>query len=36
MIEELYQQTLKNYQEYLDLVWDVYNAKNYGFLYIRL
>ncbi len=34
--EELYQQALQNYYSYLDLVWDIYNAEQYGVLPIRI
>jgi len=36
MIEELYNQAIKEYNQYLDIVWDFYNYQQTGILPIRL
>lgn len=34
-IEDLHEQTIKEYNNYLDLVWDIYYAKTFGILPTR-
>lgn len=36
MIEQLYNQAIKDFNQYLDLKWDIYNAQTTGILPIRL
>ena len=36
MIEQLYNQAIKEYNQYLDRVWDIYNYQQTGILPIRL
>lgn len=36
MIEELFNQVIKEYNQYLNRVWDIYNYQQTGILPIRL
>lgn len=36
MIEELFKQTIKEYNQYIDIVWNIHNYQQTGILPIRL
>ena len=35
-LEELHNKTIQNYNNYLDVVWDMYYAKTFGILPVKL